>query len=73
MWAWHSINCGLLDEAVLPVVDAGEDAVTVLPERTAILNGSLSQDGFGISSYRWSRSRDSPAAGGRGSLVHLTL
>ena len=62
-----------LDEAVLPVVDSGEDIVVVLPERTAILNGSLSHDGFGISSYRWRRSGDSPAAGGCGTLVHKRL
>ena len=51
------------DKAVLPVVNAGPDIAITLPTNTAILNGSLSLDGFGIKSYHWSRSGDSPAAG----------
>ena len=58
MW---SIN---LAEDILPTVDVGKNVVITLPERTAILNGSMSHDGFGIASYHWSRSGDSPAAGG---------
>ena len=52
-----------IDEQLLPVVNAGKDITITLPERTAILNGSKSHDGFGIVSYKWTRSEDSPASG----------
>ncbi len=56
----------IVDEELLPIVSAGKDVMITLPERTAIMNGSLSHDGFGIVSYQWTRSDDSPAAGGWG-------
>lgn len=59
----HHCCCCWLDEELLPIADAGKDVVITLPQRTAILNGSLSKDGFGIVSYQWIRTSDSPAAG----------
>lgn len=50
-------------EDVKPHVDAGPDVTIALPQHMAILNGSLSHDGFGIQSYQWIRSPTSPAAG----------
>lgn len=46
-----------------PSVNAGPDVTITLPQNTAILNGSASYDDFGISSYQWTRSDSSPAAG----------
>lgn len=52
-----------LDEQILPVANAGSDISVTLPERTVILNGSLSYDGFGIRQYEWIKSDSSPAIG----------
>ena len=63
-WVWlNTCIFDITDKELLPIVDAGEDVTITLPERTAILNGSKSHDGFGIASYQWTRSENSPAAG----------
>ncbi|CAI8031979.1 Dyslexia-associated protein KIAA0319-like protein [Geodia barretti] len=51
------------DPKILPHVSAGPDLTVALPQNTAILNGSATWDDFGITSYQWSRSDHSPAAG----------
>ena len=54
-----------VDPGVPPLVQAGPDLSLTLPQDTAILNGSRSYDDFGIDSFHWHRSEDSPAAGVR--------
>ena len=51
------------DPKTLPYVSAGPDQTIILPQNTVILNGSASRDDFGITSYQWTRSNNSPAAG----------
>ena len=51
------------DPKTLPHVSAGPDVTITLPQNTAVLNGSATWDDFGITSYQWSRSNRSPAAG----------
>lgn len=46
-----------------PVVSAGPDVNITLPQSAVVLDGSGSHDDFGIVSYQWERSKDSPAAG----------
>ncbi len=48
---------------MLPVALAGSDVGIVLPRDTVILYGNNSHDDFGIVSFHWVRSQDSPAAG----------
>ena len=45
------------------MVSAGPDLSLILPQDTAIVNGSRSYDDFGIVSFCWVRSEDNPAAG----------
>ena len=52
------------DEEHPPGVNGGPNITITLPQNTAILNGSGCDD-FGISSYQWTRSDSSPAAGVR--------
>ena len=51
------------DRGVPPTADAGPDVHIFLPQHVVCLNGSGSHDDFGIVSYKWNRSDDSPAAG----------
>jgi hypothetical protein len=54
------LGCGGWAAAGAPSVDAGSDVVVLLPQSTATLVGSASDDGF-ISSYQWIQI-DGPAA-----------
>lgn len=48
---------------MLPVVIVERNITITLPNNVAILNGSLSHDGFGIKSYQWVKSDCSPGVG----------
>ena len=72
----HSLSLSLpSDPKILPHVSAGPDLTITLPQNTAVLNGSATWDDFGITSYQWSRSDTSPAAGVGGVSCdsHMTL
>ncbi len=47
------------------MVSVGEDLNITLPQSAVVIDGTGSHDDFGIVSYQWSRSKDSPAAGVR--------
>lgn len=52
-----------LDPQTPPVASAGPPVTITLPQDTVSLDGSKSADDFGIESYQWVRSTNSPAAG----------
>lgn len=52
-----------IDDNKAPTAKIVGDIVVKLPKNDAVLNGSLSSDDYGIVSYEWSRSDDSPAIG----------
>ena len=62
-------GCVYADPKTLPHVSAGPNLTITLPQNTAVLNGSSTWDDFGITSYQWSRSDKSPAAGVGGVIV----
>ena len=51
------------DPQTPPIASAGPPITITLPQDTVSLDGSKSADDFGIKSYLWVRSRNSPAAG----------
>lgn len=59
-----------VDPRIPPRAVAGPNITIRLPETTAILDGSQSHDNFGIVSYHWERSSNSPAAGVRERCHH---
>ena len=53
------------DPETPPKASAGPSVTITLPQDTVSLDGSKSADDFGIVSYQWERSSNSPAAGVR--------
>ena len=61
------------DPHIPPVASAGPDINITLPQSAVVLDGSGSRDDFGIVSYQWVRSKDSPAAGVSTCAVHKSV
>ena len=61
----YVIYCNYIspDPHIPPVASAGHDLNITLPQSAVVLDGTGSRDDFGIVSYQWTRSKDSPAAG----------
>ena len=59
----HTSSFLFSDDSIPPTADAGSDVFINLPQNSVILDGKGSHDDFGIASYQWTKSLDSPAAG----------
>ena len=61
------------DPQTPPKASAGPSVTIALPQDTVSLDGSRSADDFGIVSYQWERSSNSPAAGVSNTSIRVTI